>query len=98
MIPKGIDEDGCEMFGAYSTSGPTITALQYRQADGGFDIVKDPAVCRVDMVAIGTDPSGCEMYRAKPINADLSTTDVTYFRDADGRYVVHQTGRSCDRG
>ncbi|MGH1483041.1 MAG: hypothetical protein ACRBM6_30765 [Geminicoccales bacterium] len=98
MLPKGIDEDGCEMFGAYSTSGPSVTAIQYRQADGGFDIAKDPAVCRVDMVAIGTDPSGCEMYRAKPINADLSTTDVTYFRDADGRYVVHQTGRSCDQG
>ena len=96
MIPKGVDEDGCEMFGPYSTSGSTATAIHYRQADGSFDIAKDPAVCKVDMVAIGTDPEGCEMYHARPINADLGATDVTYYRDADGHYVVHKTGSDCN--
>ncbi len=95
MIPKGIDEDGCEMFGPYSTSGSTVTAIHYRQADGSFNVAKDLAVCKVDMVAIGTDPAGCDMYRAKPINADLAATDVTYYRDADGRYVVHKAGAGC---
>ncbi len=96
MVPKGIDDDGCEMFGPYSTTGPTATAIHYRQADGGFDIAKDPAVCKVDMVALGSDPEGCEMYRAKPVNNELAATDVTYYRDAEGNYVAHKTKPSCD--
>ena len=95
MLPKGIDEDGCEMFGPYSESNPTVTALQYRQADGGFDIAKDPAVCRVEMVSLGSDEDGCERYRAQPVNDALEATEVIYYQDADGRYVPHKPKADC---
>lgn len=95
MLPKGIDEEGCEMFGPYSETNPTATAIHYRQADGSFDIVKDPAVCKVDMVALGPDPDGCEMFQAQPVNSELEATRVTYYRDADGRYVIHKPQSGC---
>ncbi|MGI9449797.1 MAG: hypothetical protein ACR2QH_04005 [Geminicoccaceae bacterium] len=95
MLPKGIDDDGCEMFGPYSENNPTVTALQYRQADGSFDIAKDPAVCGVEMVLLGKDTEGCEMYRAQPVNGVLEPTEVLYYQDAHGRYVPHKPEASC---
>lgn len=95
MIPKGIDEDGCEMFGPYSKANPTATAIYYRQADGSFNATKDLAVCRVDMVALGSDPDGCEMFRARPQNGDLEAVDVTYYRGEDDRYVAHKPPSDC---
>lgn len=95
MLPKGIDEDGCEIFGPYSKGGMTVTALYHRQADGGFDIAKDPAICRVEMISIGAEVAGCEMYRAEPVNRDLDALDITYMRSADGRYVVYRAKADC---
>ena len=91
MLPKGIDEDGCEAFGAFSKTGPTIAAIQYRQADGGFGIAKDPKVCGVEMVALGKDKDGHEMYQAMPNNSSLEPTEVVYYQGAGGRYVPHKT-------
>lgn len=95
MIPNGIDDDGCEMFGPFSKNNPTVTAMYYRQADGGFNVTKDPASCRVEMVSLGTDDSGCEMYRAQPVNSDLVATDVVYYQDSDGRYMPRKPQPSC---
>lgn len=95
MLPKGIDDEGCEMFGPFSENNATVTALQYRQADGSFNIAKDPAVCGVEMVALGTDPEGCEMYRAQPVTSQLAPTEIVYYRDAEGRYVPHKQTTNC---
>ncbi len=95
MRPQGIDDDGCEMFGAYSKNSPTVTALQYRQPDGTFSIVKDPAVCGVEMVSLGNDEEGCEMYQAKPVTDALEPTPVVYYKDADDRFVPTKPRSSC---
>lgn len=95
MLPKGIDDDGCEMFGPHSTKNATLTALHYRQADGSFNIARDPAICGVEMVAIGPDDDGCERYQAQPVNPALSPTEVVYYQAADGRYVVYKSQSAC---
>lgn len=96
MIPAGLDEDGCEMFRPYATDNPVKTAIHYRQADGSFDIARDPAVCRVEMTPIGPDQDGCERYRAVPVNADLPVeNEVVYYKTADGAYAARKPEDSC---
>lgn len=95
MVPSGVDEQGCEMFNPFSNNSPSVKAIHYRQADGSFNIVRDPAVCKVEMVAIGLDEDGCERYQAQPVNPDLSPTEVIYYRDADGRYMVYKPKPGC---
>lgn len=97
MIPAGLDEEGCEMFKPHSASGnPVKTAFYFRQADGGFGIARDPAVCKVEMTSMEPDEDGCERYRAVPVNADLPVeNDVIYFRTADGGYSARKPLENC---
>lgn len=97
MIPSGIDDDGCEMFKPSSVNNVVKTAIHYRQADGGFGIARDPAICRVDMTSIGPDEEGCERYRAVPRNADLPSLDeeIVYFKAEDGRYLARKPRDGC---
>lgn len=97
MIPSGIDDDGCEMFKPSSVNNVVKTAIHYRQADGGFGIARDPAICRVDMTSIGADEEGCERHRAVPRNADLPPLDeeITYFKAKDGRYLARKPRDGC---
>lgn len=97
MIPAGLDEDGCETFNPFSTSdNPVKTAIHFRQADGGFGIAHDPAVCKVEMTSMGPDEDGCERYRAVPVNADLPIdNEVIYYKTADGSYSASRPEDSC---
>ena len=97
MIPTGLDDQGCETFKPHSVGGnPVKTAIYYRQADGGFGIARDPAVCKVEMISMGPDDDGCERYRAVPIRADLILEiEVIYYRSADGGYSALKPKDSC---
>ena len=97
MIPSGIDEDGCEMFRPRSANSPVKTAIHYRQADGGFGIARDPALCAVEMTAIGVDDEGCERYRAVPLNPELPplAQEIVYYKTAEGRYLARKPRDAC---
>lgn len=97
MVPTGIDDEGCEVFNPYSDKNPVNTALHFRQADGSFGIARDPAVCRVDMVAMAPDDDGCARYRAVPINGDLPplTTEIIYHMSTDGSYSPQKPRNGC---
>lgn len=97
MIPTGLDEDGCEMFKPHSTSdNPVKTAIYYRQADGGFGIARDLAVCKVDMVPMEPDDDGCERYRALPVNASVAIeNEVYYYKAADDSYTASKPVNRC---
>lgn len=96
MIPAGLDEEGCETFNPHSAGNPVKAALHYRQADGTFGIARDPAVCAVEMTAIGPDEDGCERYRAVPVNSDLPVQhEVVYYRTAEGTYSARKPEGSC---
>ena len=97
MIPTGLDDDGCETFKPHSVSGnPVKTAIYYRQADGGFGIARDPAVCKVEMISMGPDDDGCERYRAVSTHADLILeNEVIYYRSNDGGYSALRPKDSC---
>ncbi len=97
MIPSGLDDDGCETFKPHSVSGnPVKTAIYYRQADGGFGIARDPAVCKVEMTSMGPDEDGCERYRAVPASSDLPVTyEVVYYGAADGGYSAVKPRENC---
>ena len=93
MIPMGLDDVQCERFNPFSAKRPTKRAIHYRQADGRFDILRDPAVCKVNMVALGRDANGCETFRALPVNKNLPAIDIVYYLHADGRYLASDS--SC---
>lgn len=97
MMPTGLDDDGCETFRPHSVSdNPVKTAIYYRQAEGGFGIAYDPAVCKVEMTSMGPDDDGCERYRAVPVRADLILeNEVVYYRSADGGYSALRPRDSC---
>lgn len=96
MIPTGIDDEGCETFNPFSENNLVTTAVHHRQADGSFGIARDPAVCRVEMMAMGPDDTGCERYRAVPVNKDLlMENEVVYYRLADGGYSPRKPKSSC---
>lgn len=97
MIPAGLDEDGCETFKPHSAGGnPVKTALYFRQADGGFGIARDAAVCKVELTSMGPDEDGCERYRAMPVNADLPMeNEVIYYRKPDDSYSAWKPKESC---
>ncbi len=97
MIPTGLDDDGCETFKPHSTGGnPVKTAIHFRQAEGGFGIAHDPAVCKVEMTSMGPDEDGCERYRAAPVNADLPLEDeIVYYKAADASFSALKPRGSC---
>ena len=96
MIPSGLDDDGCEMFKPYSSRNPVKTAIHYRQADGGFGVAKEPAMCKVEMIAVDTDRSGCVRYRAQPVNGVVAVDEqVIYEKKTDGSYAVAKSDGAC---
>jgi hypothetical protein len=97
MIPSGLDEDGCETFRPYSVNNPVKAAIHYRQADGGFGIVKDPAYCKVvEMVEADSDAEGCMRYRAELSGGAVSDgTEVPYYKTSDGNYSVRKPKLGC---
>lgn|GEM_PF-2130641 len=97
MIPSGVDDQGCEMFKPRSANNLVKTALHFRQADGGFGIARDPAICRVEMTSIGPDEEGCERYHAVPLNPDLPSlaNEIVYYRTTDGRYSARKPRDGC---
>lgn len=96
MIPTGIDSKGCEGFNPYSENGAVRTAIHYRQADGGFDIVRDAAVCQVEMVEMEPDEQGCQRYRAVPVNKDLPIQqEVVYYKADDGTFTPSRSKAGC---
>ena len=92
MIPAGIDDEGCETFNPFSEKNLVKTAIHYRQADGSFGIARDPAICKVDMVAMESEEDGPDRYRAVPVNADLPPLDVeiVYYKTSDGSYSANK--------
>lgn len=93
-VPVAVDDEGCEQFSEWSSSGVTRQIVYFRDGEGGFTAVKSAAhACNAEMKEAGVDERGCTIYQAA--QPDGEVTDVAYYRTERG-YVVNPAAALCD--